>query len=167
MGYQLIETIEVGAGGAASIEFTGIPQDATSLVCIVSSRSSNDSNYLAITFNNDDFVADNYTRRALRGTGSFAESDSSTSSGLALFGTVPSGATANTFSSNSITVSNYTSSAAKSISVDTVGENNGTLAIQSLTAGQWSVASPITICKLWTSGNFVQYSTASLYKITA
>jgi hypothetical protein len=27
MGYQLIETIEVGSGGAASIEFTSIPQD--------------------------------------------------------------------------------------------------------------------------------------------
>jgi hypothetical protein len=39
MGYQLIEHIEVGSGGAASIEFTGIPQDGVDLVLLASLRT--------------------------------------------------------------------------------------------------------------------------------
>ena len=43
MGMQLIEHIEVGSGGAASIEFTGIDQTGQDLLLKVSSRNSADS----------------------------------------------------------------------------------------------------------------------------
>jgi len=37
---QLIERVEVGPGGAASIDFTNIPQDGAHLVVVASLRSS-------------------------------------------------------------------------------------------------------------------------------
>ena len=39
MGMTLIETVEVGAGGASSIQFDSIPQDGIDLVIRMSARN--------------------------------------------------------------------------------------------------------------------------------
>lgn len=162
MTMTLVETIEVGAGGAASIEFTSIPQDADDLLIVCSTRSGSTSNTVFLQFNNDT-TETNYNYRYLLGNGSSASSFASNNSSALLY--TPSSATANTFGNAGIYVPNYTSSSAKSGSVDSVTENNSTTAFQELRAITWSGTSAITSAKLIGAGNFAQYTTASLYKV--
>ena len=163
MTMTLVETLEVGAGGAASIEFASIPQDADDLLLQVSSRNTSTSNALYIYLNNDT-TATNYTYRYLMGTGSGVSSATANSNIIAL--NEPSSFTASTFSNTSLYLPNYGSSAAKSMSVDTVTENNATLSYQRLYASSWTGTSAITSLTIYGSADFAQYSTASLYKIT-
>ena len=169
MGYQLIETIEVGSGGAASIEFTGIPQDGVDLQVLLSLRNSRaeyaDSFYATLNSSGT-----GYSRRNLRGyNGGVASNNASgetlIQADLFIPGTL---ATANTFSNGSLYLPNYTSSAAKSYSWDGVSENNAAQAGQNIQAGVWSGTDAITSIQMQVfGGTFVEYSTASLYKITA
>jgi len=111
MSYELIETVEVGAGGAASIEFTSIPQDGTDLVVLLSGRTTSGSNRADLELNGS---TANFTRLRLTGNGSSVASGSHTNS---IFqGVSRASDTANTFGNTSIYISNYTSSNAKSIS---------------------------------------------------
>lgn len=165
----LVSTVTVGAGGAASIEFTGIPQTATDLLVVLSGRSTDasTSDSVFLTFNNS---SSSYSYRNLYGTGSATGSLSN--SGL---GSMPiyrainaANATAKTYGNTAIYVPNYAGSTAKSVSADGVNENNATAAEQFTVAGLWSGTSAITSLKLTPGSgtNFTQYSTASLYTIT-
>ena len=160
MGYQLIETISVGVGGVASIEFTGIPQDGVDLLVLLSARSDSQSIHLNLNGS-----ATGFTGIRLTGTGSSVISSAETVNiGYVAY----SPQTANTFGNASIYISNYTSSQHKSISIDSVNENNATAAVQNLNATTWANTSAITA--LWlgrSSFTLGQYTTASLYKITA
>jgi hypothetical protein len=170
MGYQLIETVTVGSGGVSSIEFTGIPQDGVSLQVLFSLRSDVASSSTSLTTLINGSTAALYSERRLVGAGSssFSSQVSGGSGFITSFVNPGSTATANTFSSGSIYIPNYLSSAAKSVSFDAVGENNATLAYQILSAGLWNSTATVTSLTLDGSGtNFVQYSTASLFKITA
>tara|TARA_R110000868_G_scaffold122043_1_gene323610 strand:+ start:173 stop:685 length:513 start_codon:yes stop_codon:yes gene_type:complete len=169
MGYQLIEHIEVGAGGAASIEFTGIPQDGVSLVLTLSGRSPRaiDTTAITMTFNNS--TTFDYTKRVLYGNGSGVSSTTQTVTSYVILPNMNAAtSTGSTFSSREIHIPNYTSSIAKSFSMNSVSENNATSAYQNLLAGSWAGTAAITSIQIATFGyNFAQYSTASLYKITA
>ena len=164
MGMQLIETIEVGAGGASSIEFTSIPQDGVDLLLLVSLRSSGGSsiNYFEL---NGDTTSSNYVSRMLTGNGANVYSYT-LNKNMVLTNYVPD--TANTFGNQSIYLSNYAdSSNYQSISLDASNENNGTyVAGNAITAGIWNNNAAVTSIKLQSQGSWVQYSTASLYKIT-
>lgn len=167
MGYQLIETIEVGAGGAASIEFTGIPQDGVDLQVVIATRSTvTNASQAKIAFNGTTGV---YTYRYLRGSGSAVISNSITNDYYGLIGFVNnSTSTANTFTNYKIYLPSYTSSLNKSYSIDAVSENNASEAWQTIVAGIMNNTAAITSILLTNNtGNFAQYSTASLYKITA
>jgi len=162
----LVETVTVGSGGAASIEFTGIPQDGKDLQVLVSARNTSTSTIFRFTLNND--TASNYTPLFLRGNGSTASSSvfAPLNNPFALEQTIDS-YTANTFANGNLYVSNYASSVSKSISGDSVSENNATAAFQLLNTTQYSGTSPITSMQLFqTSGLFAEHSTASLYSIS-
>jgi hypothetical protein len=78
-------------------------------------------------------------------------------------------ATANTFGSGSLYIPNYTSTIAKSVSIDNVYENNATGAGQNLYALSAPVTTGITSITLGEGSSglgYAQYSTASLYGIT-
>jgi hypothetical protein len=168
MGMQLIETIEVGSGGAASIEFTGIPQDGVDLVLKLSLRTNNSGNTDngLIQLNNNTGAI--YSHIRLQGSGSSVYSGSFTGN---YFYVVIGGNndTSNTFGSGNFIVSNYTSSSEKSCSSDAVNENNATLAYQDLKAHKFGNSSAVTSMELSPDSGtlFLQYSSASLYKITA
>lgn len=168
MSFELIETVEVGAGGAASIEFTSIPQDGTDLVLKLSLRASVDYFLCLVSFNTDGNT--NLSGVELRGNGSSTTSANGASAYTSLMN--ESTTTANTFSNSEIYISNYTSSSAKSISQDEVTENNATDAYQFISAVLWDNNAAITSIKIdpavFSGGaEFVQHSTASLYKVTA
>tara|TARA_R110001599_G_scaffold176137_1_gene368263 strand:- start:110 stop:616 length:507 start_codon:yes stop_codon:yes gene_type:complete len=167
MGMTLIEHIEVGVGGAASIEFTGIPQDGVDLVVKLSPRAAN--GLFNMTFNSD--TAANYGYISLQGTDTAASSLSSNPQSYIRFrGVTETTQTANTFGSASVLISNYTSSANKSVSIDGVSEHNGETgtSYRNIVAGSYTTTSGITSIS-WSAnaGTIAEYSTASLYKITA
>ena len=164
-----IQTVTVGAGGAASIDFTNIPQTYTDLVVQVSGRGTGAGGEVSATlqFNNN---SSNYSSRWLRGNGAAASSGSDTygTDEIYLFEMPAASATASTFQNGSIYIPNYTSSNNKSVSVDSVSENNATTAWAYLTAGLWSNSAAVTSIKLLLQvGNFAQYSTATLYGVTS
>ena len=162
MSMTLVQTVTVGAGGAASIEFTGIPQDGTDLVLLVSGRVDSGADNLLIGFNGS---TSSFSNRYLLGTGSSAVSG--TFSGRIVGEVGISSATANTFGNSSVYIPNYASSANKTWSGDGVNENNATAASQIIVAGTWANTAAITSIQLSvSSGSFVQHSTASLYKVT-
>ena len=166
MGYQLIEHIEVGAGGASSIEFTGIPQDGVDLQVVYSARNTAGSVVAKVQLNGD--TTSNYQVRSLYGTGSSAASNATTLTYFQLFSIGQSSYTSNTFANSELYISNYAGSSNKSVSVNGVTENNATASWQNISAAVYLDTTAITSIKLEAnSGNFAQNSTASLYKVTA
>ena len=159
---ELISTITVGSGGASTIEFTSIPATYTDLQLVLSARQSSTSGGSedAITFALNS-SASSKTSRYLLGQGNTAYNYSYNEFYL---WTPNSTTTANTFSNTQLYISNYSGSANKSISINGVTENNGTGSNLAVGAGLWSNTAAITSITLTPLyGNFVQYSTASLY----
>lgn len=160
MTMTLISTVTVGSGGAASIDFTSIPQTYTDLFVVVSARCTTTQTDILGKFNGS---TSGYSGRYLVGTGSSAVSGTVTNF-MAI--TVDSASTSNTFSNSSLYIPNYTGSTAKSYSVDAVNENNATGAYSILVAGLWTGTAAINQITLTpASGNHAQYSSASLYGI--
>lgn len=158
----LISAVTVGSGGASTIDFTSIPQTYTDLCLKISARNSDTgtANNLYVGFNGS---TSNQSARKLVGNGSSA---SSSTDGNIIVNMTAASATANTFNNAEIYIPNYTSSNNKSISMDSVNENNAADATSRLEAGLWSITAAITSINLsGQSGNFVQYSTAYLYGI--
>jgi hypothetical protein len=160
----LIETITVGSGGAASIEFTGIPGNGKDLLLLLSGRSEGGSNFLNtfITFNAN---SANRSGVVISGDGNSASSFSTTTPYTSTNG---NGSTTNTFSNSKFYISNYAGSTAKSFTTEGVSENNATAALQTLSALLWNDTSAITSIQLTNSGgsDHAEHSTASLYIIS-
>jgi hypothetical protein len=157
---QLVSTVTLGSA-AASIEFTSIPQTGTDLLVTLSARSGNTLRTLIVNFNSS---GSGYSARALLGTGSSPTSFTTTDGSVGQINSTSQ--TASTFGNMSIYIPNYTSSVAKSVSTDSVWENNGTEAYQMLYASTWSGTAAITSVKLIPPSTFGEFSTASLYTIT-
>jgi hypothetical protein len=168
--YVLLERIELNAS-AASVTFSNIPQSGyTDLKIVISARvdTANTSRTMYMRVNGS---STSWTQRSIYGTGSAAGSDSTTGYGSTFLycGEVNgSTSTTSTFTNTEVYCPNYLSSNYKSFSVDSAQENNATAAFLTLMAGLWSNTSAIsTILFSPDSGNFVQYSTFSLYGLAA
>jgi len=165
MTMTLVETITVGSGGAASIEFTGIPGEGKDLRILVSARGVGSANG-SLRINNDSGTKYSYVE--LEGTGS-GPPESTSGTGSTQF-PITWGSdgdyTANTFGSVAFYVSNYTSTADKSSSAEAVQENDATYAKLRLHAGLYETSSAVTSIKLLMNSYFVEHSTASLYIIS-
>jgi len=167
--YVLLERVTVGETAVSSITFNSIPQTGyTDLKIVASTRGTagalGEANKISF---NGDTTNGNYTQKRLLGTGSAASSQSQTA--RETFFNVTSGATANTFANSEIYIPNYTSANAKSVSIDTVTENNATEAYAALIAVRWSGTAAITSINFTpeAGGNFAQYSSFSLYGLAA
>lgn len=167
--YSKIASVTVGSGGASSIDFLAIPQNYTDLVIKASLRNTDSATNRQIRLRFNSNSNSIYSYRNLQGEGSSVVSTtessiSQTFSGIADAAT----ATSNVFGNAEYYIPNYTGSAYKSISGDSVQENNATEGYQNLTAALMASSSPITSISIITnSGNWVQYSTATLYGIKA
>jgi len=163
----LIASNTVGSGGASSVTFSSIPSTFTDLLVKISTRAagSGTATNQQLNFNGD--FGGNYTSVFAEGTGSSAVSYKNTGYSFHFIGNIPAaGATSSTFGNCEIYIPNYTSSNQKSISSDSVTENNGSAANQDLSAGLWTGTSAITSLTLTCgSGNYVQYSSFYLYGI--
>ena len=164
----LISSATVGAGGAASIDFTSIPSTYTDLCLVISARVTRavSASVICLTFNGS---GTGYSQKNLSGNGASATSSSTSGTVNLTYMEVPAAnATASTFGNHTIYIPNYAGSTNKSVSFDSVSENNGTTAYANLNAGLWSNTAAITSMSLTEpngGSNFVQYSTAYLYGI--
>lgn len=160
-----IATVDVGSGGAASIDFTSIPATYTDLILNLTGRFSSGAGFSLIEFNGLGTSA-NFSNRILEATGSSATSFVAGNANYAgaLDG---SGDTANTFSNTQFYIPNYAGSTNKSISFEAVMENNGATAYIDAGALLWSQTTAINAIKLktHTGSYYAQYSSATLYGI--
>lgn len=162
---QVIEHIEVGSGGAGSIVFSSIPADYDDLYLVVSGRSTSTAAAWSDSELRPNGATTNLSFRYLLGAGS--GSGSSDTRTVWQFWANGDVSTSNTFSNVGFYLPNYTSSAYKSVSVDTTQETNATAALMAIGAGLWSSTAAITSLELHTTGSWKQYSSATLYGITA
>jgi hypothetical protein len=168
MSMQLIETKTLGTA-VASVAFTSIPQDGTDLMLLTSTRvSGSPVSQLNTQFNSS--AVTEYSDRELSGDSLGNTTSISRSSQTVIRITVNPGTsfTSNAFGSGQIHILNYTSSVAKSVTLDGSTEQNNTTSYNNMVAGLWNNTAAITSITLTdqNSGNFVIGSSFSLYKIT-
>lgn len=169
MSMNLIQTVTLSSATAA-IDFTGIPQTASDLLILVSSRAENFNG--KVTFNNSSALQ--YSYRNLVGDSGGRVASTGTDESFLIVTSLHEprdfNGTNNTVgivSSGSIYISNYTGSQNKSIGIDTVMEHNSNSSYQTILAGRWSNSSAITSVKIeTTSGNLLPLTSISLYTIT-
>jgi hypothetical protein len=159
-----IAAVTVGSGGASSIDFTSIPSTFTDLQLVFTARNTGSSNvFTQLTFNGN---TSSYSYRGLYGSGSAASSFNGSGAYIYVGDMDLSTYTANTFSSESVYIPNYAGSTNKSVSIDSVNENNATAAAAYFVAGLWSNTAAINQITLTPGGgSYAQYSTATLYGI--
>lgn len=163
--FEVINTTTVGVGGSATISFTSIPATYTDLLIKLSVRGTqagiNQSYVMSLNGSSS-----NFTSRRFYGDGSSAAVDSPTSCQLEGVG---ANATASVFSNEEVYIQNYTSTTnAKPISIDGVGETNGATAYIMTQGVLWNPGTSVAITSITftcTASNFVQYSSATLYGI--
>ena len=167
--YEIIASVTVGSGGAASMEFTSIPSTYTDLVVKISGRSDNSGsfpNYLR--FNSDS--GNNYTWINIYGFNGVVYSDNDGGGINYAFGgyTNNSSLTASAFGNSEIYIPSYLSSNYKSVSADGVMETNNANGVSlGIQASLWNNTAAITTITLLPSvGNYAEYSTAYLYGIS-
>ena len=163
--YVLLEKITVGAAGASSVTFSGIPQTGyTDLLVKLSLRSDRtaDTDSVNMTVNGS---AISMTWLYLLGNNSVASSATAQR-----FYTDSDYNTASTFGNAEVYIPNYASANYKSFSVDTVSENNAASGAQTeLLAQLWSNTAAITSITFAPQfgSNWKQYSTFYLYGVAA
>jgi hypothetical protein len=169
--YTLIDKSILGST-ASSITFSSIPSTFTDLKLVASirtDRTASAAENIRVQFNSDTTLV--YSFRYIDGDGSSASSGSGSSAASILAGYGDTDAdTSNTFGSFEMYIPNYLSTSnAKSISVDSVVENNATLGFNVMAAGLWNPATQaaITSIKLFPQlgPNFKATSSFYLYGI--
>jgi len=163
-----IASATVGSGGASNITLSSIPSTYTDLQLVLSLRT--DGNFgqpwydSYITFNSA-----NISWRDIIGLGVGALASRNNTVDFVTLGVSSSAATASTFGSVALYISNYTSSDNKSVSMDSVSENNAAAAGVQLSAGLYSSSSAVSSITITPFNSptvkFTQYSTVTLYGI--
>jgi hypothetical protein len=168
--YVLLEKITVGAAGASSVTFSGIPQTGyTDLVVKASARTSvaaSTNDALSIKLNNN---TSSYSSIDLTYDGGSAASYTNLFGVGYTINTEGNSNTANTFSNQEIYIPNYTGSTNKSFSSESVVENNGTDARVEMMASLWANTSAVTSITIdvYTGNTLLQNSTFYLYGVAA
>jgi hypothetical protein len=165
--FVLLEKITVGAAGASSVTFSGIPQTGyTDLVVKFSARSDRAGNTDSPMRLYPNGSSSGITLRFLQGNGSTASSGTESTFSAYMGETPAATATASTFGNGEIYIPNYTSANYKSISTDVVTENNATAVKTQMFAYLWSNTAAITSLQILDGlGNFVANSTFYLYGV--
>lgn len=160
--YTLIASSTVGAGGAATVDFSSIPSTYTDLIVKYSARLNYATTAVGIQFGfNGQAAGTSITGKTIQGSGSSAGSYSAWQPNVD-----GASATSNTFASGEFYCPNYLSSNYKSFSSDSVQEDNSSTAYAEMHAALWSNTSAINRITITpNSGSFVQYTTFYLYGI--
>ena len=155
-------------GTTASVTFSSIPSTYNDLKLLVSARGSTATvnQFINIAFNGDS--ATNYSYTLLNGVGTTSASTRVSSSTFdAGVSFDAASATASTFGSAEIYIPNYNATASKPwFDLSMVENNSSSLNVVSANSHLYRGASGISSITLTpNNGNFVQYSTFTLYGI--
>lgn len=153
------------ASSASTATLANIPQNYNDLKIVASVRCDRASvdTEAYISFNG---TTTGYSYRVVGGNG--ASASSATASTYPPIVINAANSTASTFSNSEFYIPNYRSSVAKSISSDSLSENNATTANTYLVAGLWNNTTAITSITLTPfTGSFVTNSTFTLYGVKA
>lgn len=161
--YTQIGTTTVSAGGASTITFSSIPATYTDLIIKLSGRTTQAviADNVTISFNGStaNFQTGTVIYGDGGGTGGFAPTRWA---GSQEGNNGPSG----TFASIDIYIAGYATANTKPFRADAVTENNVTTAYAYCGCGQWTSSSAINSITLTpNAGNFMQFTTATLYGI--
>jgi len=158
--FSRLGSIEVGNGGASTILFTNIPQNYKDLCLKFSGRNA--GNYYTFNIRVNGNTVTN--ARRLYGTGSGAGASDTYNGHYTDYST----AATSTFGNAEIYFPQYTSSDYKSLCIDAVSEDNYASAYIDMASSIIADVSPIySITLVPETGNFAQYSTATLYGVRA
>lgn len=162
-----IAAVTVGAGGVSTVTFSSIPSTYTDLQLVSCARTNRAdvSDPIKINFNSD--TGSNYPFVYLLANSTGVSSGSGTAA-FSIAGIATStNATADTFGNDQCYITNYTSSNTKSLSIDSVTENNAADATTRFDSFRWTGTSAITSIVLApAAGTLInQYSTFTLYGI--
>lgn len=166
MSMALIRHIELDAV-TDEIVLDNIPADYTDLKIVYSLRTNSKAEATWFgTVKLNTTTAGNRIR--LYGDGSNDYSTSASTAG-GVFYYNGSSSTSSTYGNGEIYIANYLSNADKSISIESVTENNGTLAYAVLSAGIITLASPVTSVTLLggEANDYAIGSSVTIYGITA
>jgi hypothetical protein len=159
--YYQIGTTTVGAGGASSVTFSGIPSTYTHLQVRVFQKSDSAGD-LNFRFNSDSGA--NYSRHYFFASGSTSNSGGSTSETFGYVGYNPS---STYFSSSIIDILDYTNTNKNKIVKSLIGTDvNSGSSYMTYSTSAWFQTSAITSITFNQGGNtFSQHSTFALYGI--
>lgn len=163
--YELIAS-QVLTGTTSSVTFSSIANTYTDLLikCSMRTNRAATEDPILITFNSGGTYAD----RRIWSNGSGTPTSYGNSILEAQYADAAS-STSNTFQNFEMYIPNYTSSNAKSISYDSVNENNGNPAYAILDAASWTKSPQEAISSITfvsnTGNSFVQYCSFYLYGI--
>jgi hypothetical protein len=168
--YESIATQTVGAGGAASVTFSSIPQTYKHLQIRGIARGTSTVNAFVMQFNGDTTTA-NYNSHILYGDGTSALAQAQGNYPYVYTGTMPTSSdTANVFGGNVIDILDYTSTS-KNKTSRAIGayDVNGATGYIVVWSGLW-LATPaaitsVTLLPNASIGNFAQYTSFALYGI--
>jgi len=169
--YVLLEKITVGASGATSVTFSGIPQTGyTDLVVKISGRTNRNygEDQFIVRFNSD--TGNNYASRYVQIYDGSVSTTSISGTNTATFGMISdAGNAANSFGNAELYISNYTRATHKPISTDSVTGGNASPVGMRLTASLWSNTAAINSIFLDAANGteFKQYSSFYLYGVPA
>lgn len=166
--YVALSTVTVGAGGAASITFSNIPQTYDDLILSVSGRSTFSNAFVeyGVYINTDAFPAWGNRFTYLLGNSGSTLTGAINWTYIRL-GDIPgSTATAGVFSSNTFILPDYCNQNSwKSMSGLSVSGNGSTTSAVSGNSALRSATGPVTDMVLWNSANWAEHSTVTLYGV--
>lgn len=169
MSMFLIRRLTVESGGILTLEFNNIPQIYDDLLMVVSLRSlpnrTDGWNDAQLGVNGS---TASVSVKNLYGKGN-GEVGSNTGASITAGVASPTNTTANAFSTGKFYIAKYKSSINKPYTLESFSSNNSNNTLGTLTGAIISDTNPITSLSInnYFNQNFQQYSSATLYGITA
>ena len=165
--YESIQTVTVGGGGAANIEFTSIPATYSHLQVRGIARGTTASSLVLVRFQLNSDTGSNYARHILTGDGSSVGVAADASQTVGGVGNIPAAsASASIFGTAVLDVLDYANTNKYKTVRSLAGNDRNGSGVVGLFSSLWVNTNAITSIKVFpASDNFAQYSTFALYGI--
>jgi hypothetical protein len=148
-----------------SVQFNNIPQVFDDLELVANGQTAYTDGADGYVWFQDGFSTTNYSSTTLQGNGSGVGGYRYTNNGTMSVFNMLGNSSAQTKTSFKILIPNYRSSVWKSVMSQSVSENNGAVALDSLMAGQWRNTAAVTAIGLTIAAGFTAGTEFSLYGI--
>ena len=165
--YESIQTVTVGGGGAANVEFTSIPAGYSHLQVRGIARGTTADTLVLVRFQLNSDTGNNYARHIITGDGStvgVAADASQSVGGVGNF--AAANASASIFGTAVLDILDYANTNKYKTVRSLSGNDRNGAGTVGLFSSLWLSTSAITSIKIFpAAGNFAQYSSFALYGI--